>query len=661
MIYVGTSLKTPAGSANDPSLIDPSKSVSTHGDYTQGEMTYWPSYSEISGTARRAYLNWLAGGRSDPAVDIGYVFLFFYGLERRAILDAAKDPAAQADRPDIAAELRRLLGIYGDASASFRRYASELLDWVSLSEFPERLYEIKNIPSFVRTYELPLHLRLALGQTAVDGVPVPVHLALAWVRLHSGIWLRTPATRCKDEFNALFAAHYAKSCGAGMVLRKNRTKLKMVYRPASAGFRGVNDVSLTFGDVPDVTVLTAPVKKLQGIAEAATNELDAYSRFIGRNPDARDALEGLLQLPETLWPESARKAVQALKARIGDGLAVMTFQELLSTLQAKTAFTKDRTQCLARALASMGIGLEPDVLGGARMPKPEEPIVLFATPASEMSSQETPAYQAALLTLDLAAAVAIADGDFSASEMGHLRLQVQSWVHMAPVHRSRLLAHLRLLIAAPVTLASLRKKLEPLPIAAKESIAAFMSTFAQADGAVSPAEMKMLEKVYKVLGLDAKKVFSDVHAAAGNTPATGQSSVGSEQAGFQLDRARIAALQEDTAKVSALLAGIFKEDESASVATMELEADVEAASESSVMPAGLLGLDELHSALARTLLSRARWRRGELLDVATDLDLMLDGALERINEASFDVHDISFTEGDDPIDVNAEILEKIEA
>ncbi|MNH27836.1 hypothetical protein D3C79_879630 [compost metagenome] len=61
------------------------------------------------------------------------------------------------------------------------------------------------------------------------------------------------------------------------------------------------------------------------------------------------------------------------------------------------------------------------------------------------------------------------------------------------------------------------------------------------------------------------------------------------------------------------------------------------------------------------LLSRPQWSREELLDVASDLDLMLDGALERINEVSFDTHDIPFTEGEDPVDVNPEILEKLEA
>ena len=70
LVYVGTSLPTPMG-GNDPCLIDPSKSVASHGDYTERQMGYWPSYSEISPSARRAYLNWLAGGRQDPEADVG--------------------------------------------------------------------------------------------------------------------------------------------------------------------------------------------------------------------------------------------------------------------------------------------------------------------------------------------------------------------------------------------------------------------------------------------------------------------------------------------------------------------------------------------------------------------------------------------------------------
>lgn len=264
LLYLGTSLPTPTGT-NDPCLIDPSKSVATHGDFTERQMGYWPSYSEISATARRAYLNWLVSGRSDPAADIGYVFLFFYGLERRAILDAAKDDAAKADWTSIAAELRRLLDIYGRKSGSFMKYAGSLLDWVSLAEHPEKAYR-KPIPAFPKNDELPLYVRVALGQAAVDKAPVPAQLALAWAKLDPAAYLRTPATRCGQEFDKLFVRKYQEVFGDGMVLPRNRTKLKLVHRPASAGFRGYDELSLTFGETPDVTVLTAPVKKLQELS-----------------------------------------------------------------------------------------------------------------------------------------------------------------------------------------------------------------------------------------------------------------------------------------------------------------------------------------------------------------------------------------------------------
>jgi tellurite resistance protein len=290
--------------------------------------------------------------------------------------------------------------------------------------------------------------------------------------------------------------------------------------------------------------------------EAVTKELEPYSRFLGKNGASKDALEGLLQLPATLWPEQAQKALQQLKTRMGDGMVSMTYQELLTSLGAQSTLTKDKTLALARALESLNMGIEPDVLGGAKTPKAEERVVLFAVPPGEVTSRATPAYQAAMLTLQLASAVASADGEFNVKEMSHLREQTQAWTHLTPNHLRRLLAHLRLLMVAPVTLTSLKKKLEPLESSAKETIAAFMATVAQSDGTVSPDEVKMLEKVYKALGVEPKKVFSDVHAAAAGVQPS--ESLKAEAGGFKLDPARIAALQQDSAKVSALLANIFQ-------------------------------------------------------------------------------------------------------
>ncbi len=629
------------------------KPVATQGEFTERQTNYWPSYSEISPSARRAYLNWLASGRSHPEADIGYVFLFFYGIERRALVDANSDPEARSDMPLIAQELRRLLTIYGEKSGSFRNYAGSLLDWIELSTHPEKLYR-RPVPAFSRTYEMPMYLRLALGQAAGDGVPLPAALALGWARLDPNIVLRKPATRCAEEFDTLFVQKYPETFGTGMVLPHNRTKLKFVYRPASAGFHGYGNIQLTFGDTTDISVVAAPARKLQQFVEDCTTAIEPYSRLVGRNPNARTSFEGLLLLPLNLWPQGARQALDELQKRVGSNYLVMPLRDLLALFGAKEALSKDRFQALAGVLESMSIALEPDILGGGKVPKPEEDIVLFQVPPDEQIERGTPSYQVALLTLQLSSAISRADGEFSDAEINHQREEISSWSHLTPGLQRRLLANLQLLASAPVSLATLKKKLEPLELSARETIATFMATVAQSDGTVTPDEVKVLQKVYKALGVDPKKVFSDLHAATVGTVPKGAKI---EDVGFRLDPARIVVLQRDTEKVSALLAGIFKEEDLApSVPTIEADTAPD-----EDMPSGFLGLDESHTRLARMLLSRPQWSRQELEDAAGDLELMLDGALERINEASFDLFDIPLIEGNDPMEVNSEIHEKIQA
>ena len=238
---------------------------------------------------------------------------------------------------------------------------------------------------------------------------------------------------------------------------------------------------------------------------------------------------------------------------------------------------------------------------------------------------------------------------FSEQEAAHLRHQIERWNHLSPRSRERLHAHLQWLTLVPVTLVSLKKKLEPLEHTAKQAFATFMATLAQADGVVSPDEVKFLEKVYKALGVESTQVFSDIHAAsAGHTPAPRTAAKG-----FRLDTARIAALEQDTARVLALHADIFTE-ETIQTPAPSVEAEPKRA-------AGLLGLDETHSALMLLMLSRPQWTRAELEDAASDLGLMLDGALEQVNEACFDAHNIPLSEGEDPIEIHPDAIENIEA
>jgi TerB-C domain len=76
-------------------------------------------------------------------------------------------------------------------------------------------------------------------------------------------------------------------------------------------------------------------------------------------------------------------------------------------------------------------------------------------------------------------------------------------------------------------------------------------------------------------------------------------------------------------------------------------------------PSATLGLDSAHSAFLQTLKTQTHWSREDLVRVAQQLDLLLDGALELINEAAFDRCDEALTEGEDPLEVNPNVLQEM--
>ena len=128
---------------------------------------------------------------------------------------------------------------------------------------------------------------------------------------------------------------------------------------------------------------------------------------------------------------------------------------------------------------------------------------------------------------------------------------------------------------------------------------------------------------------------------------------------MQLDPARIATLQAESERVTALLSKVFEEE--APAVPIEAVSAEDAGPEPSERAPRLLGLDGEHSAFLRVLLTRHSWSRAELNDIAADMEMMLDGALERVNEAALEMFDARIAEGDDPIEIAQELLESVGA
>ncbi|MEU8252239.1 TerB N-terminal domain-containing protein [Nonomuraea sp. NPDC048916] len=652
LLYVGTHLAAPSGNRADPALINPTLPVDLRQPDWGGQgLDYWPSYGDIPPQSRAAYLAWLADGRRFPQVPIGYVFLYFYGLERRVLHDLQRDRSTAAfELPIIHHEVRRLLAIYGGHN-SFKRYAGQFEQ--VLDVLTAGVSGAGPAPAPTRDYPPPLRLRAGVGVFAAQGAPVPAEWALSWIRSHPDYHPRTPATRCAAEFDALFLRRYAARYGQGLVVRPGRREVTLDYRPASAGLRGVAE--LTLPGVPDVLEFAAPTRKLTALADECTSELEAYSRYLGRVPDGQSSVQAQALLPAELVNLSGGGAGQTIawaRHRLGtqDSAVVPAgeFSAFISAPQEAKPAKKD-VIALAQVLGRAGVGIEPDPrVGGAVLTSGF--MVVFAAPDGPTAAASD-AYQAATLLLHLAAALSTADGDFDEAEQRHLSDHLERALHLTTEERRRLHAHLRWLTVTPVKLTGLTRRIAGIDAAQRSYVAEFLTAVAAADGRISPDEVKTLTKIYRLLELDPALIpvtpspATEPVVVRPAQPERGHAIPRQATAPLvQLDEAAIAAKLAETARVGALLGSIFAEDEAPAVA-----APLPAA-------APVAGLDGQHSGLVRELGSAEQISRAQFEQLAARWKLLPDGALDRINEAAYELAGEPLLDGDDPIWVDRNLL-----
>ena len=651
MIYVGPHLPRLDGFGTDNCLIDPGLPVRA----AKAEPTYYfPAYARLAPAQRHAYLRWLADGRCAPDVDLGYVFLFFYGLERRLITELKA-----AEAPVLVAEIERLRGIYG-GNASFARYSADLLAVARLlyRGAPDEPPELEG-----RTWQMPLDLQVGLGHLVAFGTPLSGAWMLAWLRCDPNMSWRAPAKRAADALTALFLKRFSERFPAGLTVKPPQRKLRPTYRACSGTFTVSVSLEAAGAELPDVSSLTGPLNKVRPIAEACMADLDAYSRFLGKAPDRRDSLEAFALLPPDLRgdpPAAVRALADWLDGAVAEPAANLPFAELAQRLlgQSPDKPTKRDMQSLAAALGVLGYGLEPDPAFGGRTPRPGEPVAVFRRDGAE-ASPPSDAYRAALLRLTLAVIVAHADGALADEEHALLAAHVSDDAALTDAERRRLTAHLHWLSACPPELSGLKTRAATLPAETRAEVGQLAVAVASADGRIDPDEVKLLQRLYKALDLDPDAVFSHLHALGSGerpTPPAGAAPVPPLVAGaVQLDPERIRRIQADTARVSGVLGAIFVDEVVAPEPPPPPEHDGEPDGEDASADR-FAGLDPQHGELLRELLAAGSWARSDYEALARSLDLMPDGAIETINEWAFERFDDAVLEEGDPLTVNLALL-----
>ena len=661
--YVGGQLKasTDYYSDNDPSLIDPTLRIDVRSpDYAGDQMSYWPSYSRIPPQSRAAFIEWLASDRGDPETYIGYVFLYFYGIERRLLVDDKNGEVSDEERKTLIQELKRLKNVYGD-HRSFSSYVSALLShaWVvnhkSLDEQPD--YDL-----LVAKRDFTSIFKFLLAKAVQNGKPVNAELALAWVKSHPEFTLRTPARRCPNEFDALFKMRYRSKFGDGLKITPNKTRLQLTYHPANAELMGYQHVRL---DLPDVCRLSAPVKKLMTMAESCTSELDQFSRFVGRPENSHDSLSALSLLPNDLISSVSSPQFENFKAwmktQLSESNGLISVASIIQYFgeDAPLKINKKEAEMLSNIAEKTGFGIAPDVRYHQAKPDVDGKVVLFAgghganfTPSSEFRKVGT--------ILRLGTLVAAIDDHISDSEVNALNDLVAQNNRLSDTEKRSLHAYLIWRLNTPPNMTGLKKRLDTLNGSEKVAISQFLIGVALADGKIDPAEINQLEKLYLRLGLDKAMVASDIHNLSSNRlprpdRASKSSSGTSTQpaSSFALDRDLLRLLEEETKEAQSVLESIFADADF--IEESEIEAPTAAPTKNGAIP----GLDSKCQELYFKLITKAEWTHEEMEGLCDGLQLMTDGAVESINDWAFDNVGATLIEDGSTVYVDIELAEEI--
>lgn len=609
-------------------------------------LPYWPTYAGASPAQRAVFLDWHATGRGDPEIAIGYVFIHFYGLERRVLADGR-------DHEIVLAELKRLLAIYGASSRSFRGYATSLMAFLAL-------------PALGTLSEYAVYAHL--GEIADDN-PIALAGLLAWFHTHArplppsgailvaesmeGAKRGTVVKRARAELTNLFTIRYRERFGDGMRLDASKRPEVIAYHPGSPTLlSAARQIRIS---VPHVLGKPSQFNPLVELWNDCVGDLKKLS-FTRRDdgPSGPLTREAWLALPPELradydhpdqdaWDEAIKTA-----ARIGT-LHLISAGRLaaLAGIEVDERVTGARLRKAVEAAAALGYAVEPDARVAAKTVPVSAEIAVWRTKATD--APDATLWKSVHTMLSLTLSVALADGEVAEEEGRSVDGLIEDLFALDDGMRARVAALRAILTRQPARATTIAKKLkETHGPGALAKIGRVLVAVAAVDGVIVDKEHKSLKSLYKTMGLAATELAAAI-AASGARLATDapvqvkpahSGAVGEaipqppEAPAPTLDAPAIAAILAETREVALLLSAVLDDDDDEAPRDkpqVSANASPTRSAASASANGAWTALDARYHEVLRELLTRPVWTAAEVRAIATRAKMMPGAILEALN------------------------------
>jgi len=642
-VYIG-SMKNSSGHTA-PSVIDTSLKVKRDG--LAEPLGYWPSYKDLNPEQRGIYLKWLDEGKGDVD-DLGYAFIYFYGMERYVFIDAKTDNQTdKAKRLDfIVHELKRLQQLFCD-NRSFQGYANNLLDAIFIKYFPDQISDRKtNFPE-----KNPLAAQFIVARYANEGITEPIDSdwALHWL-FAGGELKRTKTAREQYPLLRMVFKNLYDSAG-GLIVPTNKTKLSLAYQPASSGLHNEALIK-TPKQWCDPMALKRPVKTLAKISE----NLMPMVRKVAKALASGNSLEILTAWPLDLRDDPPAKLTELIKqindfCRDNPSSLISSLGNLFG-MELNDKISKAQLTKLSDGLGACGWVMVPDPrISAVGSLSTSDHLFLYQGTRPEALS---PDGQALDIKIRMAALLARSDGDVHAHEAELISSYVNE--HKNSLERDYLRHYANWRLAFKTSAAGLKAQIDTLTVKNRDDLAKILVEVAHADGCLPKQEIKELEKLFTKIGLEKSLVARYLHESSHESPTSMQSpgpdpteTVANPANTLSLDVESLKAHAESTKEIQSVLNQIFEDEtEPASVENTPSEGFAD------IWHKG--ALDDKLNTLMEWLVTKEEWPRIDVESQCAKMGLMIDGALESINEVAFDQLGDSLLEIDDPIVIYHDVL-----
>jgi len=465
-------------------------------------MSYYPQYSQITPDQRANYLAWLSTGKSSDLTNIGYAFIYFYGLERRALID-------KKDLQIIVPEVIRLLYRYS-SSGSFNGYLREFLAYV-VGSFLEKFNEQTILQLFHDSSELKeKELITVLAWYCMKNIPIPWQVAFSASGRLSKIPQNVAYKRVKRELKLLFEKQYMENYPQGLLLVSSKNLYKMEYRAASPSLSSYRYNH----QYPEKHILLSnPLGKpsqfsqIIRIYEEGIETLKPFGQKIQKANGTMSA-EAYLVLPDILkehleHPDKLRwdSLFNLHKKRNFGIISIGELCELVN-IEKREILTPSQCKTLASIGLDIGYQLIPDQKISGKPYRWDELIALH--PIDLNKRKFTDNYYAAALIYDLALSVAISDGPLTVDEIEHLKQNISKDLFtLDEFELSCLNAYQAIRLLQPELIEKLTSRLkEHLTGDQRITIGKYLIDIAIYDNLLTNNEQKTLKKLLKAMEID---------------------------------------------------------------------------------------------------------------------------------------------------------------